>query len=399
MDDCGIDSLVPFEFPETTEEISLFCNDIHNPNDIVNLLVPLPNLRALWLNGNPVVDACSNFDTISQLMPKLEICNSKLTDKAGEWAMLFYVRDQGVTHLEDIKSIDLTGKGVLHLQSTQVFEQMKNLEKLNISLHPEFFYTPEKVEALQFAALQGVDKEQKKNVEFTGYKISIQDLLKAIPNVKHLSCDIDLESYVLAERENLGILPNLQTVNDVSVEITEVTKRAKIKQINQLLPTLSQYAGVYQIHGQNVWYVNDEVGSAISHCDQPNIASRVFLYSPANKLDDSQACAFTVIWPIKEIKPQEALLKDFLLGFSEQQFRSARLHTWFKTPIKYFEQQLEKLRSLESSIDVETAHQNLQDNKPLKSSLSGVVKVYTEDAFKSDLESLDKTKFELVSEI
>lgn len=153
MDDCGIDSLVPFEFPETTEEISLFCNDIHNPNDIVNLLVPLPNLRALWLNGNPVVDACSNFDTISQLMPKLEICNSKLTDKAGEWAMLFYVRDQGVTHLEDIKSIDLTGKGVLHLQSTQVFEQMKNLEKLNISLHPEFFYTPEKVEALQFAAL------------------------------------------------------------------------------------------------------------------------------------------------------------------------------------------------------------------------------------------------------
>ena len=54
----------------------MFGNDIENPNDIADVLVPLPNLRALWLNGNPVVDTCSNFSEISSVMPRLEILNS-----------------------------------------------------------------------------------------------------------------------------------------------------------------------------------------------------------------------------------------------------------------------------------------------------------------------------------
>ena len=56
-------------------------------------MVPLPNLKALWLNDNPVVTACSNFNTIADIMPKLEIMNSQLTSKAGEWSMLFYAKE------------------------------------------------------------------------------------------------------------------------------------------------------------------------------------------------------------------------------------------------------------------------------------------------------------------
>lgn len=93
LEDLGIESLKDLpEFPETVEEVSFMDNEIMNPNDIVERLVPLPNLRAMWLNGNPVVSACSNFDMIAELMPKLEIINSKLTNKAGEWALLFYGR-------------------------------------------------------------------------------------------------------------------------------------------------------------------------------------------------------------------------------------------------------------------------------------------------------------------
>jgi hypothetical protein len=58
-------------------------------------MVDLPRLKALWLNSNPVVEACSNFMTISELMPELEIMNSKFTNRAGEWALLFYAREQG----------------------------------------------------------------------------------------------------------------------------------------------------------------------------------------------------------------------------------------------------------------------------------------------------------------
>ena len=94
LDNLGIENLKELgEFPEQTEEISLFDNKILNPKFIVDCLVPLPNLKAMWLNGNPVVDACSNFHSISELMPSLEICNSVLTAKAGAWAMLYYARD------------------------------------------------------------------------------------------------------------------------------------------------------------------------------------------------------------------------------------------------------------------------------------------------------------------
>jgi len=50
----------------------------------------LPNLKALWLNDNPVANNCSNFNVIGEHFPVLEIFNSQLTCKAGEWAMLYY---------------------------------------------------------------------------------------------------------------------------------------------------------------------------------------------------------------------------------------------------------------------------------------------------------------------
>lgn len=76
----GIESIAKFPWPETAEEVNLMNNEIKNPNDIALYLVNLPKLKAMWLNGNPVVEACSNFMSISELMSELEICNSKFTN-------------------------------------------------------------------------------------------------------------------------------------------------------------------------------------------------------------------------------------------------------------------------------------------------------------------------------
>ena len=141
LDNMGIGTLKSLpQFPETIEQLSLFGNRIENPNDIAEVLVPLPNLRALWLNGNPVVDTCSNFSMIGSTMPALEVLNSQLTNKAGEWAMKFYCKQQsGSDRLDLIESLDLSGKGVLNMPSADVFSQMINLKKLDLSDHPEFF--------------------------------------------------------------------------------------------------------------------------------------------------------------------------------------------------------------------------------------------------------------------
>ena len=120
----------------------MFGNEVDNPNDIAEVMVPLPNLRALWLNGNPVVDNCSNFSMIAETMPKLEILNSQLTNKAGEWAMLFYAKEQtGATSLETLERLDLSSKGILYMPSADIFSRMTNLKKLDLSEHPEFFMT------------------------------------------------------------------------------------------------------------------------------------------------------------------------------------------------------------------------------------------------------------------
>ena len=62
----------------------------------------LPNLKALWLNDNPVAVNCSNFNVIGDHFPALEIFNSQLTCKAGEWAMLYYAKDSGAKTVGEI---------------------------------------------------------------------------------------------------------------------------------------------------------------------------------------------------------------------------------------------------------------------------------------------------------
>jgi len=71
-----IGSLKTFTFKEEVEEIDLMDNFIADPNDITKVLMKLPNLRALWLNGNPVSDNCANFGVVGNLFDKLEIFNS-----------------------------------------------------------------------------------------------------------------------------------------------------------------------------------------------------------------------------------------------------------------------------------------------------------------------------------
>jgi hypothetical protein len=159
LDNLGLDGIQQFEWPTTAEEISLFGNEIINPNDIATKLVELPTLKALWLNGNPVVDACSNFASIAELMPQLEILNSRFTNKAGEWALLFYARKQGAKSLEEIESLDLSGKGVTMLKDPSLFGRMNKLRRLDLTEHPEFFMCEERKEALEYQALHGINPD------------------------------------------------------------------------------------------------------------------------------------------------------------------------------------------------------------------------------------------------
>ena len=81
-------------YNKAVKEISLKDNEINDPSDI-ELLKNFPNLKALWLNDNPVVKNCENFSTKGNSFPALEVFNGELTSRAGEWAMCYLARGTG----------------------------------------------------------------------------------------------------------------------------------------------------------------------------------------------------------------------------------------------------------------------------------------------------------------
>ena len=65
---------------------------------------------------------------------------------------------------------------------------------------------------------------------------------------------------------------------------------------------------------------------------------RTFFHSPGKTANDPNQLSVSVMWPVKDIKANEAFFRDYLAGYTEKQFRSARLYSWFDLPTSYFEQ-------------------------------------------------------------
>jgi len=76
LDDYEISTLKEFKFRPEAEQVSLWNNNINDPNDVTKVLMAMPNLKALWLNNNPVQVNCSNFNVVGDVFEKLEIFNS-----------------------------------------------------------------------------------------------------------------------------------------------------------------------------------------------------------------------------------------------------------------------------------------------------------------------------------
>jgi hypothetical protein len=102
-----------------------------------------------------------------------------------------------------------------------------------------------------------------------------------------------------------------------------------------------------------VWFLQDEVGSSIGHSDLPNVQVVPFMYSPSNSASDSDALSFNLMWPVKDIAAADGIYRDFLAGFDETKFRSARLYTWYDTPSVYYSKALAALRKREALVNVD----------------------------------------------
>lgn len=344
LDDLDIDDEVfvsldlPSKFPDLIA-LSLCGNKLKVAETITKEIVKFKHLRALWLNNNPILENWDDnvTDVIIRNCSRLEILNSSFTSKYTEWALGFrggiYDKDNpGCGHdkdhsLQGVTSLDLSNRRI-H------------------SLHNKGF-SSDAMPSLSYLNLRGNPLDD--------HSISdLLQLLKAFTSLDALEVDIPgpLGDSAIEIAESLPTLSLLNGVNTTRVlesgkRVIDSMLRPRLPEwtadeplVDRVLNAMWLYLMSYRLADEekidetSIWYVMDELGSALRHSDEPNFRVSPFLYMPEGKLES--AVSFTILWPAKDVQYGDECTRDYLFGIGEEKQRSVRLTAWFHTPQKYF---------------------------------------------------------------
>ncbi|KAM0026653.1 putative tubulin-tyrosine ligase/Tubulin polyglutamylase, leucine-rich repeat domain superfamily [Helianthus debilis subsp. tardiflorus] len=355
-DDLFLSLDLPNKFPGLIA-LSLCDNKLKSPETIINEIVKFKHLKALWLNNNPILQ---NFDdsvaeAVIHNCPSLEILNSSFTRNYAGWAFGFCggIYDEenpgcgldADRSLQGLTSLDLSNRHIYSLQNKA--------------------FSPEAMPSLSYLNLRG-------NPLNDHSVFDLRELLKVFTSLNALEVDIPgpLGDNAVEIAESI---PSLSLLN--SVNTTKILESGKGVIDSVLPPRLPEWAAdeplldrvlnamwLYlmsyrladeeKIDETSIWYVMDELGSALRHSDEPNFRVSPFLYMPEGTLES--AVSFTILWPTKNVHYGDECTRDYLFGIGEEKQRSARLTAWFHTPHQYFIREYEKhwqnLRSTSSSL-------------------------------------------------
>ncbi|KAK7328821.1 hypothetical protein VNO77_22945 [Canavalia gladiata] len=344
IDDNTLLSLaLPSRFPDLVA-LSLFGNKLNSAEVVAQEVVKFKHLKGLWLNNNPVLE---NRDgglagVILKELPELEIYNSDFTSNFGEWALGFCAGIYGKNNPGNADEADNT----LHSVSTL------DLSNRNIRNLINKAFSPICLPSLSYLNIRGNPLEQN----------SVSDLLDLLRRFHCLcSLEVDIPGPLGGSAiEILESLPNISELNGISAfKILEAGKHV-IDSIHPRLPewtpdepladriinAMWQYLMTYRLADEekldetSVWYVMDELGSALRHSDDPNFRVAPFLFMPEGNL--ASAVSYSILWPTQNVQKGDECTRDFLFGIGEDKQRSARLTAWFHTPENYFIQAYEK---------------------------------------------------------
>lgn len=123
---------------------------------------------------------------------------------------------------------------------------------------------------------------------------------KTLTKISHF-----LSQYLIKDEVHL----NAQQIHDEAIE----KQHKKREEIDSVLEVMWKYNQTYQavvVQGgpqEHLWYIMDEVGSALNHSSTPNIKCSPFAYAVNGTI-------YSVMWPISDIKKGEACTRDFCPG-------------------------------------------------------------------------------------
>ncbi|KAI5674266.1 hypothetical protein M9H77_14630 [Catharanthus roseus] len=346
IDDSVLVSLdLPSKFPNLIA-LSLCDNKLKNVEVVAKQISQLKHLRALWLNNNTVIEnGDCIYTVILESCSHLEIYNSGFTSNYGKWALGFcgsiYGKENpgsdGQTSLpfQSLKSLDLSNRRI-HNLINKAFSpaELPCLSHLNVRGNP---LDENSVHDL-LELLRGFCNLQSLEVDIPGpLGDSAVDILESLPRLALLN---GVNASKILESEKSVVDSMLQP------RLPEWTAGEPLvdRVINAMWLYLMTYrlADEEKIDETSVWYVMDELGSALRHSDEPNFRVSPFLYMPEGKL--ASAVSYSILWPIANVQRGDECTRDYLFGIGEDKQRSARLTAWFHTPQNYFIKEYEKLR-------------------------------------------------------
>ncbi|XP_046971347.1 tubulin--tyrosine ligase-like protein 12 [Vanessa cardui] len=128
-------------------------------------------------------------------------------------------------------------------------------------------------------------------------------------------------------RNNLRNVPVLLERMCNLIQATSQTTEGKI---NEVCQKIWKYANTYAIESEElsvedrvpVWYVMDELGSGITHSDNPNFRIVPFMYIP-------EQLTYTLLFPIENVEEGDIITRNFVEGhYSDSLQREAMLIPW-----------------------------------------------------------------------
>lgn len=168
-----------------------------------------------------------------------------------------------------------------------------------------------------------------------------------------------------------GLLGRMCGIMGVDTE----TIVSQAMQIEKVLVSMWRHVQTYSVNASGlevenrmpIWYIVDEVGSAIRHSDTPNFRMVPFMHV------DEQV-TYSLLFPIKEVEEGDFVTRDFVEGVTEPENRGVLLLPWKYTdfesysyefkepPVEYFLQG----RIEETLPEPDTVSPIIDPNRPLR---------------------------------
>ncbi|CAI5719844.1 hypothetical protein KXD40_006581 [Peronospora effusa] len=153
------------------------------------------------------------------------------------------------------------------------------------------------------------------------------------------------------------LLERMETL--MQLEMEETRDLAMEKRVETVANCVWRYANTYRFgnvkpeEASTIWYVMDEVGSAIEHADEPNVRMAPFYYGKSQ-------CAFSLVWTVQPIEAGDFLSRDYFPDFAaDDAMHTALLAALFyksgKADSLYVEELQEIVRERKQAYTLESA--------------------------------------------